>query len=310
MTTTTRPPSLVRYAMLSIGAAVLTILLKGTAYFLTGSVGLLSDALESTINLAAAVVALVALRLVERPPDDEFAFGYSKVEYFAGGFEGGMIVLAAVGIVISAAPRLLHPAPLEQLGLGLAISTLASVINLVVAQVMMRAARRANSITLEADARHLMTDVWTTAGVLVGIALVWLTGVTRLDPIIAMLVAVNIIVTGYGLLKRSFRGLMDVAIPSEDFARVKQILDQYRQNGVGYHALRSRQAAARKFLVVHLLVPGDWSISRGHALADRFENEVRAALPEANIVTHIEPAGDPLSLQDADLDRENLPKAA
>jgi cation diffusion facilitator family transporter len=304
------PPSLTRYAWLSIGAAILTILLKGTAYFLTGSVGLLSDALESTINLAAAVVALVALHTVQRPPDDEFAFGYSKVEYFAGGFEGGMIALAAVGIVISAVPRLLNPTPLEQIGLGLAVSALASVINLAVALILMRAARRANSITLEADARHLMTDVWTTGGVLVGIALVWLTGFTRLDPLIALLVAANIVVTGYRLMARSLRGLMDAAIPAEDIARVKRILGEYQQQGVGFHALRSRQAAARKFLVVHLLVPGEWSIRQGHALADRFENDVRAALPNANIVTHIEPAGDPLSMQDADLDRENLSKAA
>jgi cation diffusion facilitator family transporter len=179
-----------------------------------------------------------------------------------------------------------------------------------VALILMRAARRANSITLEADARHLMTDVWTTGGVLVGIALVWLTGFTRLDPLIALLVAANIVVTGYRLMARSLRGLMDAAIPAEDIARVKRILGEYQQQGVGFHALRSRQAAARKFLVVHLLVPGEWSIRQGHALADRFENDVRAALPNANIVTHIEPAGDPLSMQDADLDRENLSKAA
>ena len=298
------PIPLTRYAWLSIAAAVITILLKGAAYYLTGSVGLLSDALESTINLAAAIVALLALHLVSRPPDDEFTFGYSKVEYFASGFEGGMILLAAVGIIISALPRLINPVPLEQLGLGVAISVSASLINLGVAQVLMRSGRRYNSITLEADARHLMTDVWTTGGVLIGIALVWLTGFTRLDPIIALLVAVNILFTGYRLLVRSGRGLMDISLQSEELASVQSILNSYQSQGVSYHALRSRQAAARKFLVVHLLVPSSWTVLTGHRLADQIETQIRTAIPNANIVTHIEPAEDPLSLQDADIDRK------
>lgn len=294
---------LTRYAWLSITAAVTTILLKGAAYYLTGSVGLLSDALESTINLAAAVVALQALRLVSRPPDDEFAFGYSKVEYFASGFEGGMILLAAVGILISALPRLINPAPLEQLGLGLVISVAASLINLGTALVLLRAGRRYKSITLEADARHLLTDVWTTGGVLFGLLLVWLTGFIRLDAIIALLVAFNILFTGYRLLVRSGRGLMDTAIPVDELDAIKTILDAYRSQGITYHALRSRQAAARKFLVVHLLVPGGWTVADGHRLADQIETQVRSAVPNANIVTHIEPAGDPLSDQDVPIDR-------
>jgi cation diffusion facilitator family transporter len=302
--TSVHPIPLTRFAWLSIAAAIMTIILKGTAYHLTGSVGLLSDALESTINLAAAIVALLALRLVSRPPDDEFTFGYSKVEYFASGFEGGMILLAAVGIIISAFPRLFNPVPLEQLGLGLTISVSASLINLGVALVLMRSGRRYNSITLEADARHLMTDVWTTGGVLIGIALVWLTGFTRLDPIIAMLVAVNILYTGYRLLVRSGRGLMDLSLQAEELASVKSILNSYQSQGVRYHALRSRQAAARKFLVVHLLVPGSWTVLTGHRLADQIETQIRTAIPNANIVTHIEPAGDPLSLQDANIDRK------
>lgn len=234
---------LTRYAWLSIAAAVTTILLKGTAYYLTGSIGLLSDALESTINLAAAIVALLALRLISRPPDDEFTFGYSKVEYFASGFEGGMILLASVGIFISALPRLINPVPLEHIGFGLSISISASFINLGVAIVLMRTGRRYNSITLEADARHLMTDVWTTGGVLIGIALVWLTGFTRLDPIIALVVAVNILFAGYRLLIRSSRGLMDISLPSEELNSVKSILNSYQSQGISYHALRSRQAA-------------------------------------------------------------------
>ena len=299
MTEQTPPtPSLTRYAWLSIAAAVVTITLKSTAYFLTGSVGLLSDALESFVNLAAAIVALFALRIVTRPADDEFTFGYSKVEYFSSGFEGGMILLAAAGIVITAVPRLIHPQPLEQLGVGLVISVVASLINLGVALILQRAGKTYNSITLEADARHLMTDVWTTAGVLVGIALVGITGYVRLDPIIALLVAANILFTGYRLLVRSGRGLMDVALEPGELDSVKAILNEYKPKGVDYHALRSRQAAARKFMVVHLLVPGSWSIARGHKLAEQIENQVRATISNTNIVTHVEPAEDPLSMED------------
>jgi cation diffusion facilitator family transporter len=297
------PIPLTRYAWLSIAAAIVTITLKSAAYFLTGSVGLLSDALESMVNLAAAIVALLVLRLIAHPANDEFTFGFSKAEYFSSGFEGGMILLAAAGIIITAIPRLINPVPLEQIGLGLVISVIASLINLGVAMVLMRAGRRYNSITLEADARHLMTDVWTTAGVLVGIALVWLTGWIRLDPIIALLVAANIIFTGYRLLVRSGRGLLDVAVPIEELNSVKSILDSYKTQGVSYHALRSRQAAARKFMVVHLLVPGNWSVRKGHSLAEKFETQVLETVKNTNIVTHIEPIEDPLSMQDASIER-------
>lgn len=295
---------LTRYAWLSIGAAILTLCLKISAYLLTSSIGLLSDALESTINLAAAIVALQTLRMITRPPDDEFAFGYSKMEYFASGFEGAMILVAALGIMVSAIPRLIEPIPLEQIGMGLAISVSASLINLVIALILIRAGKRNNSITLEADGHHLMTDVWTTGGVLIGIALVWLTGYARLDPIVALLVALNIVVTGYRLLVRSGRGLLDISLPDKEIKKVISILNSYQDEGVGYHALRSRQAASRKFLVVHLLVPGKWTIDIGHQLADRIENEIRASIPEANIVTHIEPVEDPISLLDVDIIRK------
>jgi len=294
---------LTRYAWLSIAAAIVTILMKSVAYLVTGSVGLLSDALESTVNLASAIVALLTLRVASKPANDEFTFGYSKVEYFSSGFEGGMILLAAIGIILSALPRLINPQPLEQLGLGLIISVCASLINLGVALVLKRAGQRYHSITLEADSKHLMTDVLTTAGVLVGIALVALTGWLRLDPLVALAVGVNIIFTGYKLLVRSGRGLLDMSLPEEELKSVHSILGSYQSQGVGYHALRSRQAAARKFLVVHLLLPGEWTISAGHKLADQIENQVRDAIPNSNIVTHIEPANDPLSLQDASLDR-------
>jgi len=303
--TSQHPRSLTRYAWLSIAAALITIVLKAAAYFLTGSIGLLSDALESTVNLASAIVALIALRIVTRPANDEFTFGFSKVEYFASGFEGGMILLAAISIIMSALPRLLNPVPLEQVGLGLAISLIASLINLGVSLVLISAGKRHNSITLEADGRHLMTDVWTTAGVLIGISLVWLTGYERLDPIIALLVAVNILFTGYRLLVRSGRGLMDASIPAEELASVRAILDSYQVQGIRYHALRSRQAAARKFLVVHLLVPGSWTVRQGHKLAEQVEYDVRGAVPNSNIVTHIEPVEDPISMEDAPIDRSN-----
>jgi len=234
------PVPLTRYAWLSIAAAVATITMKAAAYFLTGSVGLLSDALESMVNLVSAIVALLVLRLVSRPATDEFSFGFSKAEYFSSGFEGGMILLAAGVIIITALPRLVNPIPLEKLGIGLIISIIASLINLAVSLVLTRAGRRYNSITLEADGKHLMTDVWTTGGVLVGIALVWFTGWIRLDPIIAILVAINILFTGYRLLVRSGRGLLDVAIPTEELTSVKSILDSYKGQGVSYHALRSR----------------------------------------------------------------------
>jgi cation diffusion facilitator family transporter len=298
---------LTRYAWLSIAAAIVTILMKTTAYLVTGSVGLLSDALESTVNLVSAIVALLALRVASRPANDEFTFGYSKVEYFSSGFEGGMILVAAVAIIMSALPRLVNPQPLEQVGLGLIISVAASLINLAVALVLRRAGKRYNSITLEADSKHLMTDVWTTAGVLIGIVLVSLTGYLRLDPLIALAVAVNIVFTGYRLLIRSGRGLMDISLPEQELQSVCTILDTYKEQGVGFHALRSRQAAARKFLVVHLLLPGEWTIAKGHKLADQIETQVSSVLPNSTIVTHIEPAEDPLSLQDATLDRTTNP---
>jgi cation diffusion facilitator family transporter len=295
---------LTRYAWLSIAAAIVTITMKASAYLLTGSVGLLSDALESTVNLASAIVALIVLGVITRPANDEFTFGYAKAEYFSSGFEGGMILLAAAAIIFTAVHRLFNPVPLEQLGIGLVISVAASLINLAVAMILLRAGRRYNSITLEADGKHLMTDVWTTAGVLVGIAAVWITGWLWLDPIIAILVAVNIIFTGYRLLVRSGRGLLDVAIPQEELSSVKSILDSYKEQGVSYHAFRSRQAAARKFMVVHLLVPGNWSVRKSHSLAEQFERKVGETIVNANIVTHIEPIEDPVSMEDTSIDRE------
>jgi cation diffusion facilitator family transporter len=304
MTSSFQRSSLTRFAWLSIGAAVATIGLKAAAYLLTGSVGLLSDALESLVNLMAAVVALVVLTVAARPPDDDHAYGHDKAEYFSSGVEGGLILLAAGSIAYAAANRLLDPQPVEQAGLGLAISVVASAINLVVARVLLQAGRHYHSITLEADAHHLITDVWTSVGVIVGVAAVALTGWERLDPIIALIVAANIVWSGVRLLQRSALGLLDTALPADERARVVAILAAYAEReGVQHHALRTRQAAARRFVSVHILVPGGWTVHAGHALLERIERDVRAALPNATVFTHLEPLEDPESFEDQTLDR-------
>jgi cation diffusion facilitator family transporter len=297
-------PRLTRYAWLSILAAILTIGLKLGAYWLTNSVGLLSDALESLVNLATAIVALIALSVAARPPDEEFAYGYSKVEFFSSGFEGGMILLAAGSIAASALPRLFDPQPIEQAGLGLTISVIASLINLGVSRVLMSAARRHDSITLEADAHHLFTDVVTTAGVVIGVALVALTGWLWLDPLIALAVAVNILWTGFRLLRRSARGLMDVALPERDIQVVQETLKSYEPQGVVFHALRTRTAAALGFVSMHVLVPGDWTVQRAHTMAEQVEKDIHARLPQVAVFTHVEPIDDPASWQDTTLERK------
>ncbi len=294
--------SLTRYAWLSIAAAVLTIGLKAAAYLLTDSVGMLSDAMESMVNLAAAVMALAMLIVAARPPDELHAFGHSKAEYFSSGLEGALILLAAVMIGLTAIPRLLAPQPLEKVGLGLLVSSAASLVNLAAGRVLLQAGRKHQSITLEADAHHLMTDVWTSAGVLFGIAAVALTGWERLDPIIALIVAANIIWTGFQLLRRSALGLMDTAIPDSELAQVRQVLDSYSGRDVHYHALRTRQAGTRKFISVHILVPGEWPVQQGHNLVGDMEEKIRSLLPEAHLFTHLEPINDPAASQDINLD--------
>jgi cation diffusion facilitator family transporter len=296
--------NLTRFAWLAIAAALLTIVLKLGAFWLTNSVGLLSDAIESGVNLVAAIVALVALTIAARPADDDFSHGYSKVEFFSSGFEGSMILIAAGSIAFTAIPRLINPQPLEQVGLGLGVSAVAGVINLAVSRILLQAGNRYNSITLEADARHLMTDVLTTAGVILGVALVELTGWVRLDPIIALLVAVNILVTGVGLVRRSALGLMDASLPESDLNEVQEALKIFEDQGVKFHALRTRSAAARGFVSMHILVPGTWSVQRGHHLAEEVESEITRRLPRIHVITHVEPLEDPASWTDTDLDRE------
>ena len=303
--TDSRGGSLTRFAWLSIGAAVATICLKAGAYFMTGSVGLLSDALESCVNLVAAVVALVALTIAAREPDEERPYGYQKAEYFSSGTEGGLILVAAVVIIVSAARRLLNPEPLESVGLGLLVSAVASAINFAVSLRLREAGRKYQSITLEADARHLLTDVWTSAGVIVGVAAVGLTGWLFLDPLIALAVGLNILRAGVDLVRRSALGLLDTAIPPAERARLQSVLDSYRDRDIQWHAVRTRQAASRRFVSLHVLVPGAWSVQRGHDLVEDVEREIRQALPNATVFTHLEPVEDPVAFEDIGLDRQS-----
>ena len=296
--------SLTRYAWLSIAAAVATITLKGAAYALTGSVGLLSDAVESLVNLAAAVVALAMLTVAARPPDADHHYGHDKAEYFASGVEGALIVVAAVAIAAAAVGRLIHPRPLQQAGLGLVIASVASAINFAVARVLLTIGRRFDSITLEGDARHLMTDVWTSVGVIAGVGAVALTDWERLDPVVALLVAVNIVWTGQRLVRRSVLGLLDTAFAVAERAAVEGILARYRTQGVEFNAIRMRQAVARRFVTMHVLVSGEWSVLRGHQFLEQIEREIRGSVPNCTVTTHLEPIEDPTSFDDIGLDRE------
>jgi len=293
-----------RFAWLSVAAAIATIALKALAWWLTASVGLLSDALESLVNLAAALLALSMLRLAAAPPDEAHPYGFSKAEYFSAGIEGALIALAAAGIVWTAVPRLIEPRPLEMPFAGLSLTVLASAINFGVATVLLRAGRQHNSITLEADGRHLMTDVWTSAGVVAGVALVFVTGWLRLDPLVALAVSVHILWTGFGLVRRSIRGLLDPAISAEDQNEVTKLFTEYsRRYGVSFHALRTRQAGARQFVSFHLLVPDAWTVLQAHQLSEEIESRIRSMVPNAGVFTHIEPISDPASYDDEGLDR-------
>jgi cation diffusion facilitator family transporter len=302
-----KPPSLTRFAWLSIAAAIATMALKAVAYWLTGSVGLLSDALESLVNLAGALMALAMLSVAARPPDEDHAYGHGKAEYFSAGVEGTLILVAAASIAVAAVGRLIHPRPLEQVGLGLAVSVAASLVNLGVALVLLKAAKAHRSATLQANAHHLLTDVWTSAGVLVGVGAVALSGWQRLDPIVALAVAANIVFAGGRIVLNSVAGLMDAALPANEIAVVRQLLDRYASDGIEYHALRTRQSGARRFVSVHVLVPPDWSVQQGHELVEQIEADIRRALPPVTVFTHLEPIGDPAAMSDQDLHREDAP---
>jgi len=297
------PRALVAYAWISIAAALATICLKGAAYWLTGSVGLLSDALESLVNLAGALMALTMIKIAARPPDEEHAYGYTKAEYFSSGFEGGMIFLAAIAIGVAAMQRLLSPHALEQLGVGMAVSAAATAVNLVVGQLLIRVGRRRNSIALEADGHHLMTDVWTSVGVIIALLAVLATDWQWLDPLIGIAVALNILWVGYKLLKRSALGLLDRALPADQRGAIHEVLTRYGELGAQFHALRTRQAAGRSFVSVHVLVPGAWTVQHGHDLVEQIERDIREVVLHAVVFTHLEPVEDPASFLDEEFDR-------
>ncbi len=286
------------FAWLSIAAAIATITLKSGAWLLTGSVGLLSDAAESAVNLMAAIVALIALTVAARPADDGHPFGHTKAEYFSAAAEGQMIFVAAVVIIWSAVQRFLHPQPLSNVGVGLAISVVASVINGVVAWVLIRAGREHRSLTLTADGRHLLTDVWTSVGVVVGILLVAVTGIHRLDPVVAILVGLNIVVTGWRLMQQSVSGLMDSALPAADGAAIAAVLNGFAGPEVGFHGLRTRVSGHHGFAEVHVLVPGSWSVQRSHDLVGHIEEAVNAQVGNVTLLAHVEPVEDPRSYDD------------
>jgi cation diffusion facilitator family transporter len=286
------------YTLLSVAAAVATIVLKVQAWRLTGSVGLLSDAMESGVNLVAAIGAFWALTLAAKPADRTHHYGHSKAEYFSSGLESALIVVAALAIIHAAAGRLQHPEGLQQVDGGLALSLVATAINGGVAWLLLRAGRRFDSITLRADAHHLLSDVWTSIGVVLGVALAKLTGLTILDPLIAIAVALNIVVTGWRLLHETASGLLDRALPEEDHHRLETLLARHRSSDIAFHALRTRMAGSRRFINVHVLVPGHWTVQQGHDFCESLEQEIASALPRSHVFTHLEPIEDPVSWRD------------
>ena len=306
MKTTDRPavtrPDLRKYAWLAIGTAVLTVLLKASAWAITGSVGLLSDAAESMVNLVAAIVALVSLTIAARPADDNHHFGHTKAEYFSAALEGIMVFVAAASIIYLGIERLLNPRPLESLGIGLAISMTAAVLNGIVGRILIKVGTRHRSITLRADGKHLMTDVYTSIGVVVGLGLAWVTGLNWLDPVVAILVGVNILFTGYRLITESTAGLMDISLSPEDNARIHAILDAHTEQGrIEFHAVRTRESGARQFMEMHMLVPGDWTVQRGHDAMEGLIDEIVAEFPAMRVTGHLEPISDPRSYEDMTL---------
>lgn len=286
------------FMLLSAAAALATIGLKTWAWRLTGSVGLLSDALESGVNLVAALAAFWALTLAAKPADRHHHYGHFKAEYFSSGLESVLIVLAALAIITAAIGRLQQPQPLEQLGIGLAISLLATALNGLVAWVLLKAARRLHSITLRADAHHLLTDVWTSMGVVLGIALVKVTGLTILDPLIAIAVAINIIFTGWNLFHETASGLLDRSLPDEEQRLLEKLLASHETDQIRFHAVRTRVAGSRRFVSLHVLVPGRWSVQQGHDLCEQLEQEIATTLTRTHVLTHLEPIEDPTSWDD------------
>lgn len=292
------PAGLRALILLAALAAVVTISLKTLAYLLTQSVGLLSDALESGINLFAALTAYLSLHYSSRPVDATHTYGHEKIEFFSSGLEGALIVVAGIATASVAVGRLVQPQPLSDLGVGTGLTLAASLINLAIGLLLVRVGQRHHSIVLEADGRHLLTDVWTSVAVVSGLLVVWASGVYFLDPVIAILVGANIVWTGLRLIRRSFNGLMDHALDPEQLAALRSAIRSNIPPGTDFHALRTRQAGARQFADFHLLVPGAMSVREGHELAERVEAALRAALPRVAVTIHIEPIEERASWED------------
>jgi cation diffusion facilitator family transporter len=295
--------NLTRYAWLSIGIAIFTIALKTIAYMVTNSVGLLSDALESIVNLVGALMALGMLTIAARPADENHTYGHSKAEYFSSGVEGTLILIAAGLIAYTAIERLLSPKPLEQIGIGLIVSVVASLANLGVSLILRRAGKKYNSISLTSNSHHLMTDVWTSGGVLIAVGAVAITGWQILDPIIAIVVALNIVWTGFGIIRNSISGLMDSTLSKEDLDIIKGILDNQEETNVKFHALRTRQSGSEKMISMHVLVPGSWKVERGHKFVTKIENDIHKALVGSAVFTHLEALNDPASLDELEFEK-------
>lgn len=292
------PENLAKYGWLSLVVGTIVFGMKLGAWWITGSVGLLSDAMESSVNIVAAIVALLALRAASKPPDSRHHFGHGKAEYLSALVEGTMIVVAAILILVAAVDRLFNPEPVTELGIGLAISVLAAVFNGVLAVVLLRAGKKHRAIVLTADGQHILTDVWTTAGVVLGVALVGLTGWNALDSLIAMAVAVNIVIAGAILIRNSTSGLLDSALPPEDHEAIRTVLRKYTSDDVHFHAIQTRRSGRQRFVAMHVLVPGSWSIQQGHDLLENVESDLRAALSDLTVHTHLEPIEDPRSWSD------------
>ena len=294
--------TLKKFAWLSVATAIVTIALKVIAWWVTGSVGLLSDAAESVVNLVAAVIALGAVTVSERPADDDHQYGHSKAEDFSAGVEGAMIFVAAAFILVVSVERLINPVPLESLGVGLLISLVAAAINGAVGVALVRAGDRHRSPTLKADGKHLITDVVTSVGVAVGLGLAWITGWNVLDPIVAIGVGLNILFVGYRLVHESGMGLMDATLPEGDNRLIEEVLERHREPGrVDFHELRTRESGKWRFVEFHALVPGEWSVDRGHDLVEKVEQEIHAALPHSHITSHLEPIEDERAYNDVHL---------
>ncbi len=297
-----------KYAWLSVVTAVFTIGIKYTAYLLTGSVGLFSDALEGIVNLVAALVVLTTLKIVEQPPDEIHQYGHDKAEYLSSGIEGTLIVIASLSILFTSAQRLLNPEPLAQVGLGLILALVASAINFFVGQLLIRTGKTHDSISIEADGKHLMSDVWTSVGVVIGVTIASLTGWEWLDPLVAIIVGLIIGWEGILIFHRSSQGLMDTAIDPEERIMIETILNTHCQNGIEWHALRTRQSGSRRFVSVHILVPGDWTVQQGHDLLENIETDIRSQINHCSVFTHVEPIEDPRAFVDQHLIRTDTPE--